>query len=106
MKSNSMPNVDEVEYINYYKLVEFGFEFNEPESSLNNLAAINRIIDDFSSRYNIAPQVVKGAFDREFLSIRSTEDIMILYNNKGNDDVYRHYTNIDSITFRLFFRKS
>lgn len=105
MSQIKLPNPEDVEFIYFYDLNKIGFDFHESETSASNLAVLKNIIDDFSSRFNISPAIVSEAFSIEYLTIRSTEDIVILYNNKGNDDVYRHYTNVNSPTFKFFFNK-
>ncbi len=98
-----LPTPENVEYSKWYDLISFGYEFGEGEHSQRNWEIFQSIIEDFSDTFNIAPQITKDAFEVERVNLRTSENIMVMYNEIGTDDVYRIYTNKNTPTFRLLF---
>ena len=94
---------EEIEYCHYYDLNEWGFDLTQQETSKNNKVILGKIADDFADRFTLAPTIVKEAFKIEYLTIRTTEDILILYNLKGLDDVDRVYLNVNTEYFKYLF---
>jgi len=102
MHYSNTPDIQHVEYFKIYNLLDYEFNFKKSETCQENSDRLGEIILDFSNNFSIAPHITKQAFDVEYLSLRSTEPILILYNNKGTDDVYRIYTNVGTPTYKLF----
>ncbi|WP_316767994.1 hypothetical protein [Pedobacter frigiditerrae] len=100
----NLPEPKDIEFKKYYDLNEWGFDLTNTEASQENQNILEKIANDFAQNFNLAPSVVKDAFNVEYISIRTTEDILILYNLAGSDDVERLYVNINMKYFKELFR--
>lgn len=99
----TLPNLDEIEYKKYYDLNEWEFDLTQNETSKHNQGVLNKIIEEFAEEFNISPSVAKDVLKTEYVTIRTTEPILVLYNLKGNDDVNKTYVNANMRWFKELF---
>ena len=100
---NNIPQFDSIKYFKFYNLHKLGWMFENSNTSIeHNAPIIERITNDFADTNEIDTEVVKQAFDVDYIHTnRSSEGILLLYTRNDNSQVFRYFTNANTETYKV-----
>jgi hypothetical protein len=98
---SAIPQLKTIDVYKIYDLKEFKWIFdNTNESIKHNSPIIASLVKDFSDYSGISESEVNKAFDIDHIYTRAVENLMIIYTDKGSEDVHYYLTNINTESYK------
>jgi hypothetical protein len=101
-KHNLIPQLEEVNHFKFYNLVNAEWMFDNTVEAINNNRPISeKLAKDFSEYSGINYEHCVAAFNIDYIYTRTTEPLILLYSNHGNDDVHYYLTDVSYETYQV-----
>ncbi len=97
----TMADPKTINHFKVYDLTKYGWIFeNTNDGITNNQPIIEEISRDFSETTGLPFKTVIKVFDIDYIYSRSTEHLLLLFSNKGTNEVHYNFINANQSIYR------